>query len=80
MHPFYLSDFIDQMNKELSNNMEFLIQGLHTTYKYSSPRVNTDIHWQMGEIVRTQEELKQKLKELVKLIEKANNNSANKQV
>ena len=72
MHPYYLNDYINKLISQLKSDMDFLAQGLHSTYKLSSKRDATNLQWIMAGTKNAAEELQKKLKELEQELEKLN--------
>jgi hypothetical protein len=59
--------------------MEFLCQGLHTTYQRTSKRASDAVHHAMNKVLWSSNDLKQALKELDALLEKINSQKDDKQ-
>jgi len=72
MPPFYLNDYINKLISQLKSDVEFLSQGLHSTYKVASKRDVTNLQWQMAATKNSALDLQHKLEELDKEIEKLN--------
>lgn len=79
MHPVYLQDYIARVRRDLQNDMEFLGQGLHTTYQRTSKRTSDAVYHAMNKVSWASNDLKQALKELDALLEKINSQKDDKQ-
>lgn len=72
MHPFYLVDYINRIKRDLKSDVEFLSQGLHSTYKLSTKRTSDDVQWAMAEVARCSVHMQKALELLEQNLEKVN--------
>ena len=76
MHPLYLTDYIHRIKRDLTNDLQFLSEGVKEVLPQEDTFASIELKWLVTAVSREVSLLKHHLHQLEKALEKQHNNAS----